>query len=352
MRKTAILTITAIALAGFLALPVQADDTAEAGGQVVQADHYSVTVPDEIAELSVIDVNGDAISFSEKIAHEGNYGGFVGEIELYSSMKDYAGMPEFERAGEITTADGTKYDVLLQYPTDVQFDLENEESKANYNTISEAFRSTIKDSITPIDGTFTPQDEIDTDGIYAELLEKLKADIAEQKDAEALTADDFCYLYSYYYDGEEPAESALGYAYMDYNHDGYDELLIGDLDEPLIYDMYTQVDGEVFHLICAGERDVYNIVSNDGKNPGLIRETASGGAFTTLVKFYILDSAAEELGPQLTYAYDENAGPKKVYTIIYGEDTEAEPITEDEWYEGVERGGAPLKIEFTAFAAE
>ena len=115
MRKTAILTMTAIALIGLMALPVQADDSAEAGGQVVQADHYSVTVPDEIAELSVIDVNGDAISFSEKIAHEGNYGGFVGEIELYSSMKDYAGMPEFERAGEITTADGTKYDVLLQY---------------------------------------------------------------------------------------------------------------------------------------------------------------------------------------------------------------------------------------------
>lgn len=389
MKKTAWMILSMIAAIGVVSAPAFAREPDGEGDKVVEAEHYSVTVPEEIAKIAEIEVNGDAVSFREKISFEKFGGGFAGEYALYESMLDYQGMPEFRRGGQIELSDGTKLDVLLLYPTDVQFDPEDSQSSENYKKISEAFSNVILDSFEATDGVYTPQDQINTDDIYADTLQKLSDDLAAGKDREGFEEDGFSYLYAYFSNqagngdqapaeeelsesgegtlseqaeevlSEEAAEAlsesgetqdsdrGIGYAYLDLNGDGYDELLIGRVGDDAIYDLFTQIDGEVYHVFSGGERSVYKVMSHDGEHTGMIRKVGSGGASLTNITFYLFSAAEEDLFPQLTYVYDETADPENPYSIIYGDDIDSVPITEARFNEVWDGYGKPLQIAYT-----
>ena len=74
-----------------------------------------------------------------------------------------------------------------------------------------------------------------------------------------------------------------GYAIADINGDGIDELAVGGVDEEgngTIYDLYTQHNGEVFHIASAGERDRFSAVRGN-----TIVEAGSNGAEKSWISF-------------------------------------------------------------------
>ena len=313
--------------------------------QEVSNDSFTVTVPDEIAEICEVETNTDSISFYEPISHKEYHGGFVGDIRLFESVRDYGNLPNYRRGGQIDLPDGTKKDVVLELPSDVQFDVQNEESKENYGRISDALLSEIAASIVPADGVFTPQDEVDTTGIYADVLDKLRADLEEEADNETLDNDGFSYLYKYFYQEEDPA-GMIGYLYLDINCDGYDELLIGSVEENAIYDLFTQLDNEVIHVISGGERDIFTLMGANG-DYHRIKETGSGGADLTNVIFYDLDPARAVLNRQVAFTYDGQKDAESAFSIEYGEEEDAETATEEEWNERISSFGEEMQIQFT-----
>ena len=310
----------------------------------VSNDVFTVTVPDEISDICDVETGTDTIAFYESLSH-GEYGGFVAEIQLYKSVKDYGYLPNYRRGGQIILTDGTKLDVVLEFPSDVQFDVENQESIDNYHLISDTFTSRIAPSIVPVDGVFTPQDEIDTTAVYAEVLDTLRAEIEQEADFETLEGDGYSGLYAYLY-GEEAPLSKIGCLYEDLNADGYCELAIGMVGDNAVYDLFTQQDGEVLHVFSGGERDIFTLSGDDYGNL-TIRETASGGAALTHITMYGLDQIEAQLYQYVTFIYDGQENPDAPYRILYFEGDEGESVSEEEWNDRMNDYGTDIQPDYT-----
>lgn len=304
-------------------------------GQTVQAGSFAVTVPDEIIEISDIETGEKGIYFYEAISHE-TLGGFVGSILLYDNVKDYSYIPHYGRGGVIQYPDGSRLDIVLEYPSDVQFDVENPDSIDNYHKILEAFDGQIIQTITPLDdGVFIPQSEVDETAVYGEVLEKLKADLQERKDANALVEDGFSGHYAdAYASGEEPLE-VFGYGYVDLLGNGYPQLAILSVDSLEVYDLFAQADGEVLHLFSGSARDRYTLCGEDNGSIWAVKEELSGGADLTEIRFYSLDPGTMELYLQTEYLYDGQRNPENPYFVRYISDEEPENIPEEEWKERI-----------------
>jgi hypothetical protein len=121
---------------------------------------------------------------------------------------------------------------------------------------------------------------------------------------------------NYQFSYESDAENA-GYAILDVNGDGVQELLIGvigeyDGDRGQFYDLYTIVNWEAELIAQAGERDRYYLC-----NGGYIGESGSNSAFESQYSYYdlILDryDGNEEgwLSLRETIFYDSLVGTEK-----------------------------------------
>ena len=76
--------------------------------------------------------------------------------------------------------------------------------------------------------------------------------------------------------------SDLGYALMDLDGDGTDELIIADNGQrQVIYDLYSLVNGQLVHILSGGERNSYELRENS-----VILNTGSNGAASTDYVFY------------------------------------------------------------------
>lgn len=330
--------------AGILAAGVCAAEPAD-GEVVVATDRLQAVVPAEIAEICDIEVTSDSLAFYEKISHQAQSGGFAGSLQVYESVKDYGYLPHFERVGELTLADGTLLNVVAEYASDVQFDPTSEESTTNYNTLCDAFDEVIVPGLTPVNAedTFTLQAETDTQAIFQDVLATLAADLDARKDAEGLDADGFSYIYTYSYaDGTDPKEK-IGYTYTDIDYDGYCELLIGEIGQKEIYDMYTQVDGEIHHLISGAERNRWYLAGDEYGFRGLKNE-ASGGAEYTVNSFYDL-IAGDEQYLQVSFVYDGTSDPENPWKIDYGFG-DMESVSEEEWLTRMGYNGENAELDY------
>lgn len=317
-------------------------------GETVSNDLFSVVVPEEIAGISDVAVNSESISFYEKISH-GKYGGFVGSIELYESVRDYGSIPNYRRAGIIQKNDGSKLDVVLVYPSDVQFDIEDQDSVDHYGQIQDGFREQIVPSLEAVDGSYIPQEEVDTTGIYMEILEQMARDLQEGKDPEGFEEDGFSYVYGLPVGSEEGPSAVFGYAFADLNCDGYDEMMIGTIRNGMIYDLYTQLDGEVIHVFCGGERDRLTLVGHEDDPWRELREEASGGASNTVINFFNLEPTKGELFREVSFVYDSQADPENPFGVSYPWEDEVETISEEDWNTRQGNFGETVMPDYHAF---
>ena len=108
----------------------------------------------------------------------------------------------------------------------------------------------------------------------------------------------------YWYDTYEEPSSA-GYAFVDLDGDGANELVVGGVDDDGTYtllDLYTIVDGEVVNIASVGERWTYWIC------PDLtIAYMGSSSAFTTTYEYYQLVDGALMLVEMVSYDEYEDA---------------------------------------------
>ena len=332
-------------MAGSIWAAEEAETAGEAGDIVVATDLLQTTVPAEIAAICDIEAMPNSLAFFEKISHKDYSGGFAGSLQLYESVKDYGYLPHFERVGELTLADGTRYNVIAEYASDVQFDPQNEESTANYRTLCDAFDEIIVPGLTPVNAgdTFIPQEETDTQSIFQDVLTTLAADLEAQKDREGLEADGFSYMYAYSYAEGTDAREKIGYTYTDIDYDGYCELLIGEIGQKEIYDMFTQVDGEVHHLITGGERDRWYLTGDEYGYRGLKNE-GSGGAEYSVDSFYDL-IAGDEQYLQVSFVYDGTSDPENPWKIDYGFG-DVESVSEEEWRTRMGYNGENMELDY------
>ena len=317
-----------------------------AGASAVQAKEYTagpmtITVPDEIDELCNITVEDDEIEICDKKAGEAGWGGYVEAFMLFKDPSEYVIMPDFKHLGVITLDDGTVWNVVVNYQTDVEYDPRIEDS--TYHQVSEAMDEVEKSVTCTEGGAFTPSDEMDTTSVYDPVLEKIIAAINDRTDRDKLIEMDFSDVYAYTYDLEGDPLDKLGYAFTDMDADGYKELILGSLEDPSVYDMYINVSGEPYHLLTSGERSMYSLCGR-GEKPDIIRLSASGSAFNSEMSFYIL--CAPRMFLQTRFIYDASEDPDAPWFVGYWDD-DKEPLSEEDWNERLDRFNQPITPDYT-----
>ena len=81
---------------------------------------FSITIPDEFAGKVEYEITEDSISVYDKESKEAGFGGHAFTIRACDDMSEYGFIDK--KIGELTTGEGDVYDMVLAYPTDVQYD--------------------------------------------------------------------------------------------------------------------------------------------------------------------------------------------------------------------------------------
>ena len=112
---------------------------------------FSVTMPDDLQGLYVGVFEDNTIIICDKKSREEKAGGQVYEISAERSSMDYTRDPALKKYGELTSGDGTVYDMTLSHPTDVRYTPVNGGKPESYKKIEEKAQE-IMDSIASTDG--------------------------------------------------------------------------------------------------------------------------------------------------------------------------------------------------------
>ena len=174
---------------------------------------------------------------------------------------------------------------------------------------------------------------------YQPVIAKYVTALTEHWGGEACSNGDISILVSY---ATSPSE--LGYALLDLDNDGTDELVItNDAERQVIYDLYSLVDGKLVHVFTGWDRNSYelregyrilNIGSNGAASADYVYCHLSRGQLVTdsLIRF---DAATDPDHPWFR-GTDEN---------------DLAPITDENWSEDeIYSASASLPIAITPFA--
>ncbi|MBQ3310563.1 hypothetical protein IJG72_00655 [bacterium] len=313
MRKIFILII-------FLIFLIGVSDTANADtinnnldkNIIIKNKLFSIELPMEFKGILEIKKEKDRISIYHKESKKTGFGGFTFGIKAYKNPSDHAMLPGSKKLGELTDKNGALYDIVLKYPTDVQYDyLKNSEPpkefKKLYDLGSDISIQGVKGSIYYKNQGMKGQD------LYKEILEKYQIAINEKWDSAKLEEENMSYMYNII-----PSDK-IGYAYYDINADGIEELVIGEIAQDnlkgVIYDIYTMVDRKPAHVISGGSRNRYYACDYS-----FVCNEYSSGANESGIRVYNLVENSIELFPQVSFKYDGYENSKNPYFISYSDD--------------------------------
>ena len=277
---------------------------------------FSVTMPDELKGIYKIKAEKDKLSVYHKDSEKAGFGGFAFGIKAYKNPAEHAVLPGSRKLGELTDKNGILYDIVIKYPTDVQYDYtKNTKVPESYKSLYNLGENI---NIQGINGSryFKNQGTKGKD-LYNDILKKHITAINEKWDSIKLEQEDMSYMYN--------LTDKIGYTYYDVNADGIDELLIGEISDGnwkgIIYDIYTMVNRKPAHVISGGSRNRYYVCDN-----AFICNEYSSGAMESGVRVYILVENSTELFPQVSFKYDGYANPQKPWFLSYGSE-----INNDKW---------------------
>ena len=117
----------------------QVNTDEEKKGIYIDTNYFTVTLPDDWEGLYDYEIisgemdNEYSVVFYEKESHKEIEGGFVFGISLYEEGVDYTYLPSYEELGILKT-DNQTFNVLVEYPTDVQF---TEDTSDHYHALTE-----------------------------------------------------------------------------------------------------------------------------------------------------------------------------------------------------------------------
>jgi len=277
---------------------------------------FSIILPEELKDFYEIEAEKDKISVFHKESKQAGFGGFAFGIKAYKNPSEHAVLPGSKKIGEMTDKKGILYDIVLKYPTDVQYDY-TKSSKA-----PESFKL-LYDlgewvNIEGVNGSkyFKAQGTKGED-LYKDILQKHITAMKEKWGSVKLEHEQMSYMYN--------LTDKIGYTYYDVNSDGIEELLIGEIADGdwkgVIYDIYTMVNREPKHVISGGSRDRYYVCDNS-----FICNEYSSGAMESGIRVYILVENSTELFPQVSFKYDGYTNSKNPWFLSYGSES-----NEDKW---------------------
>lgn len=322
MKKNAILLIFTLLISTTLSSYAKKMDIKKA--TIVKNSLFSIELPAEAYKTFEAKRTKDKISIFHTESKKAGFGGFAFGIKAYKNPSDHANLPGGRKIGELKDKKGNLYDIVLKYPTDVQYDYTKgpeapEGFKLLYNSGETVTIRGIKGS------TYYENQGIKGKNLYEDILFKHYTAIKEKWDSTKLEKENMSYMYNVINSTDKNALNKIGYIYYDANDDGIDELLIGEIAKGewkgIIYDIYTMVNRKPTHVVSGGARNRYYVC--DGT---FICNEYSSGAQESGVRVYNLTENSTELFPQVNFKYDGYKNSKSPWFISYGDESE-----DDKW---------------------
>lgn len=174
---------------------------------------------------------------------------------------------------------------------------------------------------------------------YQPVIAKYATALTEHWGGEACSNADISILVSY---ATSPSE--LGYALLDLDNDGTDELVIAnDAERQVIYDLYSLVDGKLVHVFTGWDRNSYEL-----REGFRILNIGSNGAASADYVYCHLSNG--QLVTDSLIRFDAATDPDHPWFRGTGENDLA-PITDENWSEDeIYSASASLPITITPFA--
>lgn len=174
---------------------------------------------------------------------------------------------------------------------------------------------------------------------YQPVIAKYVTALTEHWGGEACSNADISILVSY---ATSPSE--LGYALLDLDNDGTDELVIAnDAERQVIYDLYSLVDGKLVHVFTGWDRNSYEL-----REGFRILNIGSNGAASADYVYCHLSNG--QLVTDSLIRFDAATDPDHPWFRGTGENDLA-PITDENWSEDeIYSAAASLPIAITPFA--
>ncbi len=102
--------------------------------KTVKTGYYEITVPEDHLDSYVVRAVEDedssrihALEFYEAEDYEEFGGGYLYSVCLYDRTADYSFLPNYKELGTLMTENGTLYNLVIEYPSDVQFTQDTDE---------------------------------------------------------------------------------------------------------------------------------------------------------------------------------------------------------------------------------
>lgn len=201
-----------------------------------------------------------------------------------------------------------------------------------------------------------PDDAVPSDVliVYAEQLNLIYQALTEQWSVDKYFDNDMSHLMANHYEGDALAN--VGYALVDLDGDGKDELIISAVDNTyaggMLYDVYSAPNGEVLHVLCGHERTRYYLQDLEDEGYGIATE-ASDSAWRSAWYYYSLAEGKLELTQGIIVNVEADA--ENPWFITYDEDWDVSNDTHDT--EGVAQAmieayaQSYIALEYTPFSA-
>ncbi|MBQ6966897.1 MAG: hypothetical protein IJP84_03230 [Lachnospiraceae bacterium] len=313
---------------------------------------FSITLPEKAAGAFVSETTDNSISIYDKEAKEADFGGFAFGVAAYKEPSEYAGGMD-SKVGEFTAADGTRYDIVVTYPSDVQYDYTKytEDMPESYALLYKGTEDIVK-TLKGADGKgeFIWGAGTKGEDLYGDVLKKIVNAINEKWDANRLEEEGLSpEYYSLSAAGENVLEKA-GYAYFDENHDGVDELFIGVIEEGdnkgVCYDIYTMVDRKPEHVVSGTARNRYYVLQS-----GLLVNEHSDGANAEGWDVYDIEPNTANLLDQVKLKIDRYEDEVKPWFVSYDNGATWESRTEEEFEDYKSNFSDYQRFDFTPFSS-
>ena len=283
---------------------------------------FTFTLPEELKGVYKAEIKKDKISIYHKKSQKAGFGGFAFGIKAYKNPADHAVMPGSKKLGELTDKKGNLYDIVVKYPTDVQYDYtKSPKAPKDYEILYNIGEFV---NINGLNGyQYHKNQGMLGEDLYKDILKKHITAINEKWNYVKLENEDMSYMYKVLAQGKKNVFDRVGYIYFDVNADGIDELLIGEIADGewkgIIYDIYTMVDRKPQHVISGGNRDRYFVCDY-----AFICNEYSSGAKESGVRVYNLVENSTELFPQVSFKYDGYQNEKRPWFLSYGNNIDAD----------------------------
>ena len=272
---------------------------------------FSIALPEELKGIYEIKTEKDKISVFHKDSKKAGFGGFAFGIKAYKNPADHAMLPGGRKIGELKDKHGVLYDIVLKYPTDVQYDYtKTPEPSSSYKQLYDLGENI---NIKGVNGSIYYKEQgMKGEELYGTVLNKHITAMNEKWDSIKLEKEDMSYMYNI------TPKDKMGYVYYDVNADGIEELLIGEIADGdwkgVIYDIYTTVNRKPQHVVSGGTRDRYYVCDDT-----FICNEYSSGALESGVRVLNLVENSTELFPQVSFKYDGYENSKNPYFIAYSD---------------------------------